>query len=201
MSGKLYFKYGCMNSGKSLMLLSQAHSLDEQGVSVLCMKPSADTRDGDGVIKSRVGIAKECVMIEDDLNVFSYLEDLFVNYTLHAIDTPRWIIIDECQFLQPEQVEQIAEFVDKYGVNVMCYGIRTDFTGHLFPGSKRLMELSDCIEEIKMSCGCGRKATMNARFDVNGNIITEGDVVAIGGNSMYRALCRKCYNSLVFAAK
>jgi len=190
-----------MNSGKSLMLLSQAHSLEDQGVPVLCMKPSADTRDGEGVIRSRMGIEKECVMIEDDLNILEYIEDYFVNLTLHAMEPPKWIIVDESQFLTEIQVEQLSLLADKHGLSVVCYGLRTDFTGKLFPGSKRLMELADCIEEIKMSCSCGRKATMNARFDEDGNIITDGETIAIGGNGMYRALCRKCYDTLVLKVK
>lgn len=183
------------------MLLSQAHSLEDQGVPVLCMKPSTDIRDGEGIIKSRMGIEKECIMVDSDLDILEYMEDYFVNLTLRAMEPPKWVIVDESQFLSPEQVEQLAELADKHCVSVVCYGLRTDFTGHLFPGSRRLMELADCIEEIKMSCSCGRKATMNERFDGEGNIITEGDVVAIGGNSMYRALCRRCYNHLVHTNK
>lgn len=193
--GKVYFKYGCMNSGKSMMLLSQAFSLDEQGVAEICLKPAKDTRGESGFISSRTGMKKECVMIEDDLDILHYMDSLYLNFRLNVIDLPKWVFVDECQFLSPEQVDQLAEFADTSDVNVVCYGLRTDFTGKLFPGSRRLMEIADTIEEIKMSCACGRKAIMNARFDDNG-IVTEGEVVAIGDKDMYKSVCRKCYREL-----
>ena len=107
--------------------------------------------------------------------------------------SPKWILCDESQFLTEAQVDQLAAIVDNQDIDIMCYGLRNDFTGHLFPGSKRLFELADNIEEMKLSCACGRKAIINARFDDDGEIITNGEQIKIGGNDMYKPMCRKCY--------
>lgn len=108
---------------------------------------------------------------------------------------PGWILIDEAQFLSAEQVDQLAAVVDEYGINVVCYGLRTDFRTHLFEGSKRLLEIADTIDEIKSTCTCGRKTIVNARVNSLGEIITEGEVVEIGGNDRYIAVCRKCWRN------
>ena len=191
--GKLYFKYGTMNSGKSSHLLIQAHSLEDQGQPVLCMKPSIDTRDDANVVSARVGLERECVSIEPELDIYSYMEEYFINLRLQLIPAPKWILVDEAQFLEPEQVDQLGMVVDNFDVSVVCFGLRTDFQSMLFPGSKRLFEISDDIDEIKMSCSCGKKAVVNARIDDNGNVVVDGDQVVIGGNERYRSMCRKCF--------
>lgn len=193
---KLYFKYSPMNSGKSGMLLMQAHQFEERNIPFLCLKSIIDTRDGEDVIVSRVGIKRECISI----NVGDNIYDLIYNYTANAIlegmEKPLWVLVDECQFLSRDQVDQLAMIVDKLNINVMCYGLRTDFTTNLFEGSKRLMELADSIEEVKTLCHCGRKAVVNARFN-NGELVTDGEQIVIGGNDMYTSICRKCYFELL----
>lgn len=186
-----------MNGGKSGILLMQAHQFEERGIPFLCLKSSIDTRDGEDIICSRVGIKRECVSISPTDNLYTFVDRYIVNAALQGLDKPLWILVDEVQFLKPEQIDQLAKIVDKLDINVQCYGLRTDFTTHLFEGSKRLMELADDVEEIKVSCSCGRKAIINARFDANGKLITNGEQILIGGNDLYAAVCRKCYNELL----
>ena len=146
---KLYFKYSPMNSGKSGILLMQAHQFEERGIPFLCFKSIIDTRDGEDVIVSRVGIKRECISIDVKDNLYDIIYNYTANAVLEGMDKPLWILIDECQFLSREQVNQLAMIVDRLNINVMCYGLRTDFTTNLFEGSKRLMELADSIEEVK----------------------------------------------------
>lgn len=193
---KLYFKYSPMNSGKSGILLMQAHQFEERGIPFLCFKSIIDTRDGEDVIVSRVGIKRECISIDVKDNLYDIIYNYTANAVLEGMDKPLWILIDECQFLSREQVNQLAMIVDKLNINVMCYGLRTDFRTNLFEGSKRLMELADSIEEVKTLCHCGNKAIVNARFN-NGELVTEGDQIVIGGNDMYTSICRKCYFDLL----
>lgn len=189
---KLYFKYSPMNGGKSGILLMQAHQFEESGIPFLCLKSAIDTRDGEDVIVSRIGIKRECITVgvEDDL--YALMTSLIGDFTLQGLSKPCWILVDEAQFLSAKQVEQLGFVVDRLNINVMCYGLRTDFLSKMFEGSKRLMELADEIDEIKTSCSCGRKAVVNARFH-NGEITTEGEQIMIGGNETYIPLCRKCY--------
>lgn len=197
MSKKLYYKYGPMNSAKSLLLLTTAHNMDENGIQLMVLKPSIDTRDGEGVIKSRVGLERECVMIDSDINLYSFIK-AYKNVLSSQFMSLKWVLIDECQFLTEEQVNQLSDVVDFLDVNVMCFGLRTDFQTKLFPGSKRLFEIADDIEEIKATCECGdSKTSVNARFDDKGNIITEGSQVMIGGNESYKPLCRKCWKDRI----
>jgi thymidine kinase len=186
---KLYFRYGVMNSGKSLFLLSTAHNFKDRGVDYLIMKPSIDTRDP--YIKSRaINDSVSCTIIDPTTNVYNYV--LYSNR-----NKCKWILVDEAQFLTVEQVDQLAEIVDKLQINVICYGLRTDFQTNLFPGSKRLFEVADSFEEMKSTCACGNKATINARIDVEtGEIITEGEQIDCGAEDKYVTLCRKCYNRL-----
>lgn len=193
---KLYFKYSPMNSGKSGMLLMQAHQFEERGIPFLCFKSIIDTRDGEDVIVSRVGIKRECISIDVKDNLYDIIYNYTANALLEGMEKPLWILVDECQFLSREQVGQLAMIVDKLNINVMCYGLRTDFRTNLFEGSKRLMELADSIEEVKTLCHCGNKAIVNARFN-NGELVTEGDQIVIGGNDMYTSICRKCYFDLL----
>lgn len=189
---KLYFEYSPMNSGKTATLLMKAYSFDKNGLAVMCMKPEIDTRDGYGVIKSRIGLERKCYVIGKEIN------DLYPLVQQYAADNnnqlPSWILIDEAQFLTEKQVDWFAWYVDNMDVNVICYGLRTDFQGKLFEGSKRLFEMADSINELKLTCSCGRKAIINARVDEMGCVVTEGEQVEIGGNERYVSMCRKCYN-------
>ena len=194
---KLFFYYGPMGSSKSLRLLTTAYDFEEKGVQIMVLKPALDTRDGEGVIRSRAGLERKCIMVDKDVNLYKAIK-AYKNVLASQLETLRWVIIDECQFLTEEQVDQLSDAVDFLDVNVMCFGLRTDFQSHLFPGSKRLFELADDIEEIKSTCECGeRKTSINARFDENGEIIIEGSQVEIGGNDKYRAICRKCWKDKV----
>lgn len=189
--GKLYFRYGTMGSAKTAMLLTTAYNFEERGMRYLCMKPVVDTRDNRNVIRSRIGIERECRWIYGDTNLYTEICSLYDTVE----DLPQWILVDEAQFLAPCQVDQLAKIVDDYGCNVICYGLRTDFLGHLFDGSRRLFEIADSIDEVKSTCSCGRKTIINARIDSKGRIMTEGEQVEIGGNERYMAVCRKCWTN------
>ena len=189
--GKLYFRYGTMGSANTAMLLTSAYNFEERGMAYRCFKPVTDTRDKKNVIRSRIGIERVCSWIYPETNMYEEISQ-------HPCDDgslPGWILIDEAQFLSAEQVDQLAAVVDEYGINVVCYGLRTDFRTHLFEGSKRLLEIADTIDEIKSTCTCGRKTIVNARVNSLGEIITEGEVVEIGGNDRYIAVCRKCWRN------
>lgn len=183
-SGILKFIHGTMNSGKSLQLLIKAHDFDENNIPILVLKPNIDTRDGENIIHSRLGIERKCQGIDKKDNLFNIcIKNKYCKF----------VLIDEAQFLTPIQVDQLAKAVDTIGMNVICYGLRTDFKSKLFPASKRLFEIADTIEEIKTYCKCGNKAIINARFDDKGNMITDGEQVMIGGEESYRAICRECF--------
>ena len=160
-------------------------------MSYRCFKPVIDTRDKKNVIRSRIGIERECSWIYPETNLYDALSTLSYSDGSH-ID---WVLVDEAQFLTPDQVDQLAKAVDDFGINVVCYGLRTDFRTHLFEGSKRLLEIADTIDEIKSTCSCGRKTIVNARVNSKGEIITEGEVVEIGGNERYIAVCRNCWRN------
>ena len=157
----------------------------------LCMKPIIDNREKENVIRSRIGIERRCSWIYPEMDLYRYLKELFE----HSLVVKDWILIDESQFLTADQVDQLARVVDDYGVNVVCYGLRTDFQSHLFEGSRRLLELADSIDEIKSTCSCGRKTIINARIDAQGNIVTDGNQVEIGGDDKYVSLCRRCWRN------
>lgn len=188
--GKLYFRYGTMGSAKTALLLTTAYNFEERGMSYLCMKPSIDTREKKNVIRSRIGIERECQWIYRDTNLYALVEPMVESNT-----HPEWILVDEAQFLAAEQVDQLAKIVDCFGINVICYGLRTDFRTNLFEGSRRLFEIADTIDEVKSTCNCGRKTIVNARIDSKGEIITEGDQVEIGGNDRYISVCRNCWRN------
>lgn len=197
MDSKLYFYHGPMGSSKSARLLTTAYDFEEKGIQIMVLKPSLDTRDGEGIIRSRTGLERKCIMIDKEINLYKAIK-AYKNVLASQLETLKWVIIDECQFLTEEQVDQLSDVVDFLDVNVMCFGLRTDFQSHLFPGSKRLFELADDIEEIKSTCECGeRKTSINARFDENGEIVIEGSQVEIGGNDKYKAICRKCWKNKV----
>lgn len=189
--GKLYFRYGTMGSAKTALLLTTAYNFEERGMSYICFKPATDTREARNVIRSRIGIERECRWIYHDTDMYELMRRMFEE----TLDLPCWMLVDEAQFLTALQVDQLARVVDDFGVNVICYGLRTDFQSHLFEGSRRLFEIADTIDEVKSTCSCGRKTIVNARIDSRGEIITEGAQVEIGGNDRYMAVCRKCWSN------
>ena len=185
MAAKLYFKYGAMGSSKTAQALITKFNYEERNMKVLFIKPSTDSRDGIDTVRSRIGLEAKAIVISPDVDLYDFYKDGYKDCQA--------IIVDECQFLTPEQVDQLAELTIDFNTAVLCFGLRTDFQTHFFPGSQRLMELAESITEIKMVCDCGAKATVNARFDDEGNILFEGSQVVLGGNDRYRSMCRKCW--------
>ena len=183
---KLYFKYGAMGSSKTAQALITKYNYEENDLNVWLLKPSADARDGARILRSRIGLEASADIISPETDIFRRFE----TEKLGQVDV---IIVDECQFFTSRQIDQLREIVDAYNLPVMCFGLRTDFQTKLFPGSRRLMEVADTIQEIKTICDCGAKATVNARIDGNGHIVTEGAQVVLGGNDSYIAMCHKCY--------
>ena len=190
---KLYYIYGCMNCGKSGHLLMKAYSFLENNIPILCIKPSIDNRDENEKITSRIGLTMNCLTIDYEDNIYDIIDGYCINLTGIGQPKPKWLLCDESQFFTTQQIEELAKIVDVLDINVMCYGLRNDFTGPLFEGSKRLFELADNIEEMKLSCSCGKKAIINARIDEYGAIIREGEQILIGGNEVYKSMCRQCY--------
>lgn len=184
--GKLYFKYGAMGSSKTAQALITKYNYEENGLQVWLLKPSADTRDGVDVLRSRIGLEARVEIALPETDIYAQ----FISTRRGHCDV---IIVDECQFLTPEQIQQLRRIVDDFDIPVICFGLRTDFQTRLFPGSLRLMELADTFCEIKTICDCGNKATVNARIDANGHIVTEGAQVVLGGNDAYIAMCHRCY--------
>lgn len=189
--GKLYFRYGTMGSAKTALLLTTAYNFEERKMRYVCLKPVIDTRESANVIRSRIGIERECRWIYHESDLYELVRGLFREAEA-IID---WILVDEAQFLTTAQVDQLSRIVDDYGTNVICYGLRTDFQSHLFEGSRRLFEIADTIDEIKSTCSCGRKTIINARIDGNGDFVEEGEQVEIGGDERYIAVCRKCWRN------
>ncbi len=183
---KLYFKYGAMGSSKTAQALITKYNYEENDLKVWLVKPSADIRDGAQLLRSRIGLVSECEVISPDTDVYARFRET----QLGRCDV---IIVDECQFMTGEQIDQLREVVNDFNIPVMCFGLRTDFQTRLFPGSRRLMEIADTIQEIKTICDCGAKATVNARIDGEGHIITQGAQVVLGGNDSYIAMCHRCY--------
>ena len=187
---KLYFKYGAMGSSKSAQALITKFNYEELGMSVWLIKPSIDTRDGADIVRSRIGLECRAQIITPEQSI----EDEYRRVGRHDV-----IIADEAQFFTPEQIEQLRALVDDEELPVLCFGLRTDFLTHFFPGAQRLMELADSITEIKTVCACGRKATVNARIDESGRIIPQGDQVFLGGNDSYIAMCHRCWKEKIRA--
>ena len=185
---KLYFKYGAMGSSKTAQSLITKFNYEEKGMTVWLIKPGTDTRDGANILRSRIGLSQEAHVIQPEA-------DIIREY--HSAGHYDVIIADEAQFLTPDQIDGLRTIVDEENIPVLCFGLRTDFLTHFFPGARRLMELADSITEIKTICECGRKATVNARFDENGMIITEGAQVVLGGNDRYIAMCHKCWKDRI----
>ena len=182
---KLYFKYGAMGSSKTAQALITKYNYEENDMSVWLIKPSADTRDGADIMRSRIGLQAQAKVMTPDMDIYQCFQNSCAK-NCHVV------IVDECQFMTPTQIDQLRAIVDDYDIPVLCFGLRTDFQTKLFPGSLRLMELADCIEEIKTMCDCGCKATVNARVS-DGLIVTEGAQVQLGGNDSYIAMCHRCY--------
>ena len=164
---KLYFKYGAMGSSKTAQALITKYNYEENDLQVWLVKPSADDRDGQRILRSRIGLQAQVEVIPPEM-------DMYQRFTQTQLDKCDVIIVDECQFLTEAQIDQLRAIVNDYGIPVMCFGLRTDFQTRLFPGSRRLMEVADTIQEIKTICDCGAKATVNARIDSQGHIITQG---------------------------
>ncbi|WP_299472873.1 thymidine kinase [uncultured Roseibium sp.] len=182
---KLYFNYSSMNAGKSTVLLQAAYNYQERGMNALLLIAAFDDRGGKGRIASRIGLAADADIFTAEDNVFDHIKSAHEQTPVDAV------LVDEAQFLTEEQAWQLANVADQLRIPVMCFGLRTDFQGKLFPGSATLLAVADNLKEIKTICWCGRKATMVARLDANGRILEEGDQVVIGGNETYVSLCRK----------
>ena len=178
---KLYYYYGAMGSSKTANALMTRFNYEEVGQRALLCKPSIDIRDGKKVVRSRIGMEYECILLEE-----------FLNYSIDEIKSYDCIIVDEVQFATAEQIDFLSDVVDFMDVPVVCYGLRTDFRNRLFPGSEHLIAIADHIQELKTVCWCGKKATCNARYNDSG-IIREGEQVMLGANDSYKPLCRKHY--------
>ncbi|MEO1108829.1 MAG: thymidine kinase [Pseudomonadota bacterium] len=188
---KLYFNYSTMNAGKSTVLLQASHNYRERGMETYLMTAAVDGRAGQGRIASRIGISEQADTFRPDDDVFVMIDARLKRGTVACV------FIDEAQFLSEDQVWQLARAVDDLNVPVLAYGLRVDFQGKLFPGSAALLALADEMREVRTICKCGRKATMVIRQDANGNAITEGAQVQIGGNETYVSLCRKHWREAV----
>ena len=196
---KLYFKFGAMGSSKTAQALMTKFNYEEKGQTVWLIKPDTDKRDDcvgeDGrirtMVRSRIGLSCEAEAIRADVDLYDCFKSRGGKACAGAI------ICDECQFLTPAQVGQMKDIADLLDVPVLCFGLRADFQTKLFPGSRRLFEIADSITEIKSVCRCGRKATVNARFNENGRIVIEGEQVVLGGNDLYVGMCYRCYKNLI----
>ncbi len=181
-----------MGSSKSAQALMTKFNYEEKGRTVWLMKPKTDSREGKGLVRSRAGL-------EAKADVISRTDDIYDSFLTGLNRHVDVIIADECQFFSPDQIDMLRRIVDEHDIPVLCFGLRTDFQTKLFPGSKRLLEVADSITEIKTICKCGKKATVNARFDKDGRITTRGDQVFIGGNESYEAMCHKCWTEKIKA--
>ena len=177
---KLYFRYGVMGSSKSANALMVRYNYEERGQRALMVKPAVDKRDGERVVGSRIGLTYPCIWFEE-------LEQM----AAEEVRSYQCVIVDEAQFLSREEVQFLVHIVDDWNVPVICYGLRADFSGQLFPGSQELLATADIIEEVKTICWCGKKATCNARLDKEGKVLREGEQVVLGANDQYIGLCRK----------
>ncbi|MDN2482745.1 thymidine kinase [Vibrio astriarenae] len=184
---QMYFYYSAMNAGKSTTLLQSSFNYQERGMNPLILTAALDDRYGVGKVSSRIGLQAEAQLFNAETDLFAEIKAINEQEKRHCI------LVDECQFLSKEQVYQLTEVVDKLHIPVLCYGLRTDFLGELFEGSRHLLAWADKLVELKTICHCGRKANMVIRTDEHGNAIAEGDQVAIGGNDRYVSVCRQHY--------
>ena len=184
---QMYFYYSAMNAGKSTTLLQSSFNYQERGMTPVIFTAALDDRYGVGKVSSRIGL-------QSDAQLFNAETDLYREVShLNEVETRHCVLVDESQFLSRQQVYQLTEVVDKLNIPVLCYGLRTDFLGELFEGSKYLLSWADKLVELKTICHCGRKANMVIRTDENGVAIAEGDQVSIGGNDKYVSVCRQHY--------
>jgi thymidine kinase len=182
---KVYFYYSAMNAGKSTVLLQSSYNYHERGMRTLLFTPAMDTRSGLGRIESRIGLASDAVALQQEENLLERVK------AAHQSESVACVLVDEAQFLSAEQVRQATDIADTLRIPVLCYGLRTDFQGKLFPGSAELLALADNLIELKTICHCGRKATMNLRVGPDGSAVKVGAQVEIGGNDRYVAMCRR----------
>ena len=189
---KLYFRYGAMGSSKSANILMVRYNYEERGQYAILLKPRTDDRDGEHKIQSRIGLSAPAEYVDDFLKEISKLWNGKETEYLYHGKKVNAILVDEAQFLSLEEVDALSDIVDFYEIPVLCYGLRTDFLNHLFPGSRRLMEIADVIEEVPTVCWCGKRAQCNTRYS-NGKIVREGAQIMLGSNESYVALCRKHY--------
>ena len=190
---KLYFYYSSMNAGKSTALLQSSYNYKERGMDTLILAPMLDDRYGAGKVTSRIGIDAEATVFRRDDDLYALVEGLHSQGALHCV------LIDEAQFLTRDQVFALSDVTDKLNIPVLAYGLRTDFQGEPFEGSKYLLAWSDNLKELKAICHCGSKATMVLRMDGDGNAVTEGSQVEIGGNDRYISMCRKHFKNEFYA--
>jgi len=190
---KLYFYYSSMNAGKSTALLQSSYNYKERGMDTLVLTPMLDDRYGAGKVTSRIGIDAEATVFRRDDDLYALAEGLHKQDALHCV------LIDEAQFLTRDQVFELSDVTDKLNIPVLAYGLRTDFQGEPFEGSKYLLAWSDNLKELKAICHCGSKATMVLRMDGDGNAVTEGSQVEIGGNDRYISMCRKHFKEEFYA--
>jgi thymidine kinase len=186
---KLYFRYAAMNAGKSTALLQAAHNYEERGMRVRLFTAALDDRGGVGIVDSRLGLSRPAQLFGAD-TVFD-AQALWSG----AAQRPACLLIDEAQFLTRDQVRQLHRLAHREDLPVLCWGLRSDFQGRAFEGAAELLTLADDLEEMKTICACGRKASMNLRFDADGQRVTDGEQVLIGGNDCYRAVCPRCFYS------
>ena len=186
---KLYFYYSAMNAGKTTTLLQSSHNYAERGMTTLLLKPLIDDREGMNVIRSRVGLEAEAKNFEKDDNLLQTIE------VQHKTKTLNCVLVDEAQFLTRDQVIQLGNVVDRLEIPVLCYGLRTDFLGELFEGSRSLLAWADELREIKTVCHCGKKAIMTVRLNEEGKPLQAGEQIQIGGNESYVSMCRRHFKS------
>ncbi|MCQ1056534.1 thymidine kinase [Photobacterium sp. DNB23_23_1] len=184
---QMYFYYSAMNAGKSTTLLQSSFNYRERGMTPVIFTAAIDDRYGKGMVSSRIGLQEEAELFNASDDLYARLQDM------NATQKVDCVLIDECQFLTKEQVYQLTEVVDKLNIPVLCYGLRSDFRGELFAGSRYLLAWADKLVELKTICHCGRKANMVIRQDASGKAIADGDQVEIGGNDRYVSVCRKHY--------
>lgn len=206
---RLYFKFGAMGSSKTANALMTRFNYLEKNHSVWLIKPQTDTRDdyidNNGnlvtVVKSRIGLEAAANVVKDNDNIITLYQnavaDIVMDEQLVKTKKIDAIICDECQFFSEEQIDQLKYIAESDDIPVICFGLRSDFRTKLFPGSKRLFEIADSISEVKSVCECGKKAIVNARFDGDGNIVTDGAQVEIGGNEKYKSMCWSCWQKLM----
>ena len=192
---KLYFYYSAMNAGKTTVLLQSAHNYRERGMNPLLFTPALDDRYRSGVIRSRIGLESDAVMFGAGDDLLGRVESELDRLNVHCV------LVDESQFLTRDQVYQLTEVVDRFEIPVLCFGLRTDFQGELFEGSRYLLAWADELQELKTICHTGRKATMVVRVDENGYALREGSQVEIGGNDRYVSVCRKEFKNVFFGGQ